>query len=348
MSISPFFTKTASSCYSPPMNIKGIEQRSALLQAMRHWFADNGYLEVSTPIIATHLIPEATIANFATTYISEFNASRELYLIPSPEVHMKPIIREIQRSIYQITSCFRNREQVGSYHNPEFTMLEYYTLGCDEQDSIAITEELIAKTALEGTPEHLLPPFKKMSMREACQTYGNFDLEKCPSTATLRAVADNLHLYTPPEGESWEALFNRIFLNVVEPNLPQDKPLILYDYPEQIECLAQKSKQGPYRQRWELYAGGIELANCYNEERDAVVVKAFYEKQYALLIAQRANTGEVIPDIDPSFPQIFDQDFPQCSGVALGLDRLLMLQGGYKKIEDLILFPLSAMLRSGN
>ncbi len=328
------------------MKIKAIEERSELLAALRAWFKEADYLEVSTPIVATHLIPEATIANFATMYISEFSASRELYLIPSPEVHMKPLIRELQRSIYQITSCFRNREQVGSHHNPEFTMLEYYTVGADEVDSIAITEELIAKTALKGTPEHLLPPFRQMSMAQACHTYGEFDLEKCQSVSALRKVADKLELYTPPEGESWEALFNRIFLNVVEPNLPQEKPLVLYDYPVQIECLAQRSSHGPYRRRWELYAGGVELANCYNEERDKEAVKAFYNHQYPLLIEERVDQGEVIPDIDPSFIEIFDDQFPQCSGVALGIDRLLMLQGGYKRIEDLILFPLSAMLTS--
>ncbi len=326
------------------MKIKAMEERSELLAALRAWFKEADYLEVSTPIVSTHLIPEATIANFATTYISEFNASRELYLIPSPEVHMKPLIRELQRSIYQITSCFRNREQVGSHHNPEFTMLEYYTVGADEVDSIAITEELIAKTALKGTADHLLPPFKKMSMAQACHTYGGFDLEKTQSINALRQVADKLELYAPPEGESWEALFNRIFLNVVEPNLPQEKPLILYDYPVQIECLAQKSDKGPYRRRWELYAGGVELANCYNEEREKEAVQAFYDHQYPLLIEERGDQGEVIPDIDPSFIDIFDGGFPQCSGVALGIDRLLMLQGGYKRIEDLILFPLSAML----
>lgn len=330
------------------MKIKAIEERSELLSAMRAWFKETNYLEVSTPTISTHLIPEATIANFATHYISEFGGSRELYLIPSPEVHMKPLIRELKRSIYQITKCFRNREQIGSHHNPEFTMLEYYTVGADEIDSIAITEELIAKTALKGTPEHLLPPFNRMSMAEACHTYGGFDLEKSQSVSRLRQVAVNLELYTPPEGERWEALFNRIFLNVVEPNLPQEKPLVLYDYPVQIECLAQKSRRGPYRRRWELYAGGVELANCYNEELDGEAVQAFYDDQYPLLVSERSDQGEVIPDIDPTFANLFDGQFPQCSGVALGVDRLLMLQGGYKRVEDLILFPLSAMLTNGH
>jgi len=329
------------------MNIKAIEQRSELLRAMRNWFAQEGYLEVSTPIISTNLIPEPTIANFATHYISEFYASRELYLIPSPEIHMKPIIAATKRSIYQIIPCFRNREQIGSYHNPEFSMLEYYTVGADDTDSIAITEELIAKTALENTPEHLLPPFRKMSVAEACHRYGEFDLDKTQSIAALRREAKRLGLDVPAAAESWESVFNRIFLNFVEPNLPQEKPLILYDYPQQIVCLAKKHRDRPYRQRWELYAGGIELANCYNEERDKNIVKNYYRDQYAILVTERAQTGEVIPDVDLSFADIFDEEFPQCSGVALGIDRLLMLQGGYKTIGDLILFNFSAIIADG-
>src|SRR5690554_5250130 len=101
VSISSSFTKEPCTRYSRRMNIKAIEQRSELLRAMRNWFAQEGYLEVSTPIISTNLIPEPTIANFATQYISEFYASRELYLIPSPEIHMKPIIAATKRSIYQ-------------------------------------------------------------------------------------------------------------------------------------------------------------------------------------------------------------------------------------------------------
>lgn len=330
------------------MNVKAIEQRSELMRAMRNWFAEHKYLEVSTPIIATNLIPEPTIANFSTQYLSEFYASRELYLIPSPEIHMKPIIAATKRSIYQIIPCFRNREQIGSYHNPEFTMLEYYTVGADDTDSIAITEELIAKTALKDTPEHVLPPFKKMSVAEACQLYGGFDLDKTQTSSALRAHAQRLGLHVPFEVESWEATFNRIFLNFVEPNLPQEKPLILFDYPQQIECLAKKHQGRPYRRRWELYAGGIELANCYDEEQDKEIVKDYYREQYAILVANRSQTGEVIPDIDFAFANIFDEGFPQCSGVAMGIDRLLMLQGNYKTIGDLILFNLSGSITDGN
>ena len=329
------------------MNMQAIEQRSSLMRSMRSWLDSAGYLEVETPVLSTHLIPETTIANFATRYISEFHGSRELYLVPSPEVFMKQIIAKTKRSIYQFSHCFRNREQIGSHHNPEFTMLEYYTVGADEQDSIAITEELLARSALPGTPEHALPPFRIMTVAEACSRYAGFDLESTQSRQDLRAVAKRLDLYLPDTPESWEETFNRIFLAVVEPNLPQQKPLVLTEYPKQIVCLAKETEGRPYRRRWELYAGGIELANCYDEERDVEKVASYYRQQYAQLSSERAQSDEVIADIDPRFVDIFN-DFPPCSGVALGFDRLLMLQGRYKTIGDLILFSVSDMMADGH
>jgi lysyl-tRNA synthetase class 2 len=330
------------------MNLSAILQRSALNSSIRSFFNAKGYLEVSTPILATHLIPEPTIAHFATRYIGEFTGQREVYLVPSPEVHMKQIIAETHKSIYQISPCFRNNEQIGSHHNPEFTMLEYYSVNANEIDSIALTEELLSFIAPKHTAEHLLPPFKVQTMAQACWQHAGFDLDKTQSLAALRQKAGELDLYVPDEPESWEETFNRIFVHCVEPNLAQDKPLVLTEYPEQIACLAKKIPNKPYRRRWELYMGQVEIANCYDEETEKEQVEQFYRQQYARLISQRAFSDEVIPDIDSSFVQLFDGRFPHCSGVALGIDRLLMLFGGYKRIGDLILFNLSDTMSGGH
>ena len=220
-------------------------------------------------------------------------------------------------------------------------------MGVDEQDSIAITEELIAQTALPGCPEHLLPPFRKMTMAEACRTYAGFNLDTTQSVSALRSTAIRLGISIPDASESWESTFNRIFLNLVEPNLPQDRPLILDEYPEQITCLAKRTPRRPYRQRWELYAGGIEVANCYNEEIDPQVIRSYYQEQYAYLTSERGVSGSVIPAIDPSFPNLFGPSFPPCSGVAMGVDRLLMLQLKRNNLGGVILFPLSAMMSPG-
>ncbi|MCI6673516.1 MAG: amino acid--tRNA ligase-related protein [Sphaerochaetaceae bacterium] len=319
-------------------------RRSALLRQMRAFFDGKDYTEVDTPLLSPDLIPEATIQDFETTFTNEFLGSRNFYLVPSPEVFMKRLIAEGFGSIYQFCHCFRNSEQVGEVHNPEFTMLEYYTVGYDEQDSIPLTEELIASTAPKGTAKDLLPPFRKMTMQEALWEFAHVDLDACQRQADLQEACKRLDLMTSDKPEPWEDTFNRIFLTLVEPNLPQDKPLVLDRYPQQIECLAKR--EGNYRKRWEMYMRGVEIANCYDEERDVETVRDYYRREYAKLVSERTDSGLPIPDVDLSFADVF-RHFPQTSGVAMGIDRLLMVQAGETELGALLLFPFSAMLANG-
>ena len=117
--------------------------------------------------------------------------------------------------------------------------------------------------------------------------------------------------------------------------------MVLTDYPYQIDCLAQRRPGTPWRSRWEMYIAGIEVANCYSEETDVEVTKAYYEKEYARLVSQRAGTGLPIPDVSDRFPTI---EVPPSSGVAIGLDRLLMCLTGRKDIRDVLLFPFDRLM----
>jgi lysyl-tRNA synthetase class 2 len=258
---------------------------------------------------------------------------------------MKQLIAQGWGSIYQISHCFRNSEQLGHIHNPEFSMLEYYTVGADEQDSIKITEELFSSLLTKDSPDYLRPPFARLSVAEAMKTYADVDLDKHQKQSSLASEARRLGLTVPDEPESWEETFNRIFLTFVEPNLPQDQPLVLQRYPKQIECLAKQ--EGAYRRRWELYVKGVEVANCYDEDRNLQTIQTYYRDEYARLVQKREESGLVIPDIDPQLAAVFSA-MPACSGVALGLDRLQMLLMGKTDLQGVILFPLSGMLKSGN
>ncbi|HBO36536.1 MAG TPA: elongation factor P--(R)-beta-lysine ligase, partial [Sphaerochaeta sp.] len=299
--------------------------RSAMYRTIRTFFDGRDYTEVDTPILSTSLIPESTIENFATRFQNPFLPSTELYLVPSPEIFMKQLIAQGWGSIYQISHCFRNSEQLGHIHNPEFSMLEYYTVGADEQDSIKITEELFSSLLTKDSPDYLRPPFARLSVAEAMKTYADVDLDKHQKQSSLASEARRLSLTVPDEPESWEETFNRIFLTFVEPNLPQDRPLVLQRYPKQIECLAKQ--EGAYRRRWELYVKGVEVANCYDEDRNLQTIQTYYRDEYARLVQKREESGSVIPDIDPQLAAVFSA-MPACSGVALGLDRLQMLLMG--------------------
>lgn len=319
------------------MNIQAAQSRSKLYSNIRNFFLSRGYLEVETPTLSEDLIPEPTIDNFSTTFINEFCGSKELYMVPSPEVHMKRLIADGSPSIFQISKCFRNCEQIGNVHNPEFSMLEYYTLGFDENDSITLTEELLRQTALENAPVSVTAPWIKTSVRDAVLKYTGLDLDKLQSTSDLRKAAEGLGMFFSGP-ESWEDTFNRIFCNFVETSIPCDRPVLFTDYPKQIDCLAQE--KGNYRRRWELYINGIEVANCYLEETDSEKVNSYYRKEYQRLVQERSANGRVIPDIDDNYFKIF-RNFPKCSGVAIGLDRLLMANMGTKDIKDVLLFPFS-------
>lgn len=332
------------------MNKDKIRLRNRIIHTIRTFFYERDYLEVETPLLSPYLIPESSIEVFETTYFSESFGEHQLYLTPSPEIFMKKLIAEGYGDIFQITKSFRNYEQSGKDHNPEFTMLEWYKMGITAMDNIAVTEELFnfllsslnkkGNVAVVPDSSRLKPPFRRMSMEEVFYEKCGIDLKKVQTTTELIDTAKSKGYSIPEKGEDWESAFNRIFLNEIEPFLPDDKPLILYNYPEKIECLAKNIPGTPWRDRWELYAGGIELANCYSEETNPNKISALFQREYL----KKSYRSRVIPDIDQQFSTLFAGSYPDCSGVALGIDRLIRIITGSDSLEGVILFPLSAIL----
>ena len=313
-------------------------KRSELYRNIRRFFTDRGYLEVETPILSPYLIPEPTIKCFGTKFSSPFDGELKMYLLPSPEYFMKQLLASGSPDIFQITKCFRNSEQLGKIHNPEFTMLEYYTKGFDEMDTLSLTEDMLRETALEETPDWIKREPLVMTVRDAMLEYAGTDLAKCQEEEALREEAARLGLSAPAD-ESWDDTFNRIFLTYVEPSLPKGRRVYLTGYPYQIDCLARK--EGDYRKRWELYINGIEIANTYSEETDKDVSAVYFRKEQLKLEAERTATGETISPADPAFPLL---SIPVSSGGAMGLDRLLQVMLGCGSIQPLLLFPLSDMI----
>ena len=312
-------------------DFKVAKERNRLYRLTRQFFDQRGYLEVETPALSPDLIPESTIDCFGTVFINEFRGSSSLYMVPSPEVFIKKLIASGSGSVYEISKCFRNCEQIGTIHNPEFTMLEYYTMDFDEKDSIGLTMEYLKSLSLDR-------PLMQMTVREAVLKYTGLDLDKLQNPALLRKEAvEKLGLHIPGP-ESWDDTFNRIFCTFVETSIPKDSIVVFTDYPKQIKCLAKR--EGNYRRRWEMYIDGIEIANCYLEETDPEEVRSYYEEETAKLATERCSSERVIPDSDTEYYKYFEK-FPKCSGVALGMDRLLMVLCGCKDIRQTLLFPFS-------
>jgi len=330
------------------MDIELLRERARIIRRARAFFDERHYLELDTPLLAPDLIPESCLEVFETSRILPSGGVAPYWLVPSPEIWMKKIIARHRASVYQICKCFRNGESSGFLHSPEFTMLEYYTMDADYLDSLALTEELFAYmgngdqgSLYEQQPRSLIPipcsllPFERLTIAEAFARFAGFDLFAAAATpGALAAEARRLGL-DPPAGMGTAELYDLIFIHAVEPRLKQDRPVALMDYPAFVPCLARKAPDGKTVERWELYFNGIELANCYTEETDAEQVRAFFASEAAAKERQSLTRHRV----DRDYWKNFAGGFPPCSGVALGMDRLIMALCGRSTIDSVLPFP---------
>jgi len=308
------------------------------MKLIREFFDTRDFLEVETPLLSPHLIPESSIENFRTDLINPYGKDVPLYLTPSPEIWMKQLLAKGSGDIYQICKSFRNSEQISPVHNPEFSMLEWYKTGIDASDNIKICEELVQNLAQKSTAPACRPPFREMTMEEAFLDFAGFSLEK---NMELPALGEKLECHRIPwnKGESWEVLFHKLFLTLVEPELPSDRPLVLKHYPSRLATLASDIDGTPWSDRWELYIQGIEIANCYTEETDFEQIKKYFQNE----IAEKSAQSRV--DVLSSMEWVDEMKrFPACSGTAVGLDRLISVLTGDKSIQGVILFPLGDIL----
>ena len=330
------------------MELELLYERARMFREIRAFFDQRDYLELDTPLLAPDLIPETCLEVFETAYVaprgSKTRSARPYWLIPSPEIWMKKLIARNPVSVYQICRCFRNGESTGRIHSPEFTMLEYYTMDADYRDSLALTEDLfqsLLKLCPQGGGTELRAPFLRLTMEDAFVRYAGFSLFGAAEQGALAAEARKLGLDPPPDLDA-PALYDLIFIHAVEPSLPRDRVVALTDYPAFVPCLAQKTGDGRTVERWEIYARGIELANCYSEETDPGEIRRYFEREGR----QKDQTALVPHAVDAEYWKNFlpraGRPFPRCSGVAMGLDRLFMALTGASSIDTALPFPMSS------
>ncbi len=314
------------------MEIENIKQRTIITKLIRDFFNNREYLELETPILSPTLIPESTIEIFKTEHTHPYKNLKESYLIPSPEIWLKRFLSKNHINIFEISKCFRNSEQSGKHHNPEFSMVEYYTMGFNHLDTLELTKSLLNYINNNYENSKLSKDHLEITMNEAFIKYAGFNLEKNHTINLLHKQAERLKIPTDIN-DDWETAFNRIFIDIVEPNLPKNRNLFLTHFPSNIKTLAKNIPRTPWAQRWELYINGIECGNCYTEETDPQLVKEFFleEKEYK----QNSITDH---QIDSEYSELF-RTFPECSGGAIGIDRLIMGILGIEEIQGVILFP---------
>ena len=333
------------------MDIELLRERARIIAMVRSFFIKKQYIETDTPLLAPDLIPESCLEVFETQRLwpqGSKNQPQAYWLIPSPEVWMKRLIAKHRHSMFQICKCFRNSESTGHLHSPEFTMLEYYTMNANYMDSLEITEELFSFLLLEPLPFlnsvlDIKPPFEKISMDKAFIKLAGFSLlEAAETKGGLEKEARRLGL-DPMPGLGIAELYDLIFIHAIEPSLPKQRPVVLMDYPAFVPCLARKSPNNKTVERWELYLKGIELANCFSEETCAQEVKRFFETEKA----EKQKHALVQHKVDEDYWKLFNcreesgtENGEEYSGVAMGLDRLIMALCGRSTIDSVLPFPV--------
>ncbi len=290
-----------------------LECRSRLIQAMRHFFFSRGFVEVETPV--------RIVAPALESHIDAEPAGTA-YLRTSPELHMKRLLAEGMPRLFQIGPCFR-RGECGARHQPEFTMLEWYRSEADYLDILVDTKALIAELAAtvlgrtslsyQGRDIDLLPAWHCLSVRDAFLEHAGWDV--------LRAFdADR---------------FDLDLVTKVEPALPYDAPVVLKDYPAEVAALARRSAVDPQvAERWELYIGGLELANAFSELADPKEQRVRFE----VCARERSAMGKPVYQLDEEFLRALEKGMPPSGGIALGVDRLVMLFTDSARIEDVRTF----------
>ena len=311
--------------------------RQVLLRTIRARLEVVGYQEVETPLLVPAPGMEPHIRAFEVPIVPEtdLGRARTLYLHTSPEYAMKRLLSDGSGPIFQICKVFRNGE-VSPTHNPEFTMLELYRPHADYRAIMDDLESVLAAAAdaLSRANPFRRRPYERVTVREALRRETGIDLREAHDAPTLADAAHRVGVRTEP-GDGFDDVFFRLFLERVEPRLGRDRPTFLIDYPASMAALARLSPQDPsVAERFELYAQGLELANGFSELTDPLEQRRRLEEEREL---RRARGRPAYP-LDETFLEAVGR-MPPSGGVALGLDRVLMLLLGAERIEDVLLFP---------
>ncbi|MDO6426147.1 elongation factor P--(R)-beta-lysine ligase [Thalassotalea sp. 1_MG-2023] len=313
--------------FEPTLTWQNAKKRAEVIHQIRSFFYQKGVVEVETPLLSQGTVTDRYMEAFSTQP-NGTAPSPTYYLQTSPEFAMKRLLSAGYKDIYQLCKAFRDEEQ-GRYHNPEFTILEWYRVGIDHRELMKEVDALLMSVLACKSSEII--------------TYRNIFINELAIDPLLASVEQLKHLlYEKGVEGDWivnevdkDILLQVLFSECIEKNIGQDKPCIVYEFPASQASLAKICQENPkVSERFEVYFKGIELANGFHELRDATEQLARFERDNI----HRVNEGKEAKPIDKRFIQALESGLPSCSGVALGIDRLLMIALGLNHIEQSICF----------
>lgn len=350
-------------------------QRSRINDLIRDFFKKRRFLEIQTPTLVKCADQESHLSLMEVNFKDEKNKKYRGFLIASPEYSLKKLLVAGFDKIFELAKVFRSNEGFGGVHNPEFTMLEWYRANSNYRQIMEDVEQLvyflnkkINRSNYLNYQEkriNLTPPWPKLSVKEAFLKYADINLDKAKNLKSFKNQANSVSSLGRRSMNDWNDIFYGIFLNEIEPRLPKNRPIIIYDYPLPQASLAKRkiSERNPshtvtlgklrdgsasscetdrnsfYVERFEVYIGGLELANAFSELTDA---KEQFERLKREQILRKKMKKNYI-SIDKDFIYALKLGMPPSGGIALGLERLQMLLLDIKDINDLLPFPVRQM-----
>lgn len=312
--------------------------RSKIIQVMRRYLDDSGYLEVETPTM--HSIAGGAAARPFETHHNTLDM--QLYMRIAIELHLKRLIVGGMEKVYEIGRVYRN-EGISTRHNPEFTMLELYEAYADFEDIMGLTENLIAHIAqtvcgsttvhYQGTEVQLAAPWRRVSMVEAIKEVTGVDFSQQMSDEEAHALA-NQHKVPVQPNMAFGHIVNEFFEHFVEETLIQ--PTFVYGHPVDISPLAKKNEQDPrFTDRFELFIVAREHANAFTELNDPIDQRQRFEAQ----LLEKEQGNDEAHEMDEDFVRALEYGMPPTGGLGIGIDRLVMLLADAPSIRDVLLFP---------
>lgn len=328
--------------WQPGASIDILQARALMLRQIREFFDARDVMEVETPLIASAGVTDPHLVNFETRYqlpgasidTNSENARAHLFLQTSPEFAMKRLLCAGSGSIYQICKAFRNEEQ-GRYHNPEFTILEWYKVEFDHWQLMDEMEELVSGLLATGA-------FERLSYQQAFQQYLSFDAIEATDEALFslceqEGFSDFVYSENDPQSKR-DTLLQLLFSHKIEPKIGQDTPCFIYHFPASQAALAKLSPDNSkVAERFELYFKGIELANGFHELQAPQEQAKRFESDNQI----RTELGINPAKTDDKFLAALEHGLPACAGVAMGLDRLLMLITHSDDIDQVLSFAIN-------
>jgi lysyl-tRNA synthetase class 2 len=316
--------------WQPTASLDILKQRAHLHGSIRQFFAQRNVLEVDTPLLSHGTVTDVHLQPFSSVFsCSSSGRPQTLYLQTSPEYAMKRLLSAYGEPIYQLGKAFRH-EGSGRWHNPEFTMLEWYRPGFDHNDLMQEVADLLKFTlGIEGTDSY--------SYQQLFITHVGLD----PLMASQADIADAMEVNHIDVSSDYpidrDGMLQLLFSYIVEPNIGQQQPCFVHSFPASQASLARLNDEDPrVADRFEVYYQGAELANGFHELQDGKEQRIRFEHDNRLRQTFRLDPAPV----DERLLAALDYGLPECAGVAVGVDRLLMLKVGAKHIHDVIPFAI--------